>query len=108
MEGISQIARGIPRIANNTSVMKTVSLTCPAIIRKLTAVLSPVRGNNCKLLHLEVCLDTGFDNFQLFVNKKFQWDGTSTTSIHATSRLAKRSMHIIPSVGSVLQMDGLR
>ena len=34
VEGISQIARGIPRIANNASVMRRYSLTYPTIFRK--------------------------------------------------------------------------
>ena len=67
-----------------------------------------VKETNRILLQSEVCLDTGFDNFQLFINKKFQRDGTSATSIHATCRLAKRSIPIIPSIGSILENDGLK
>ena len=105
VEGLSQIARGIPRIANHASVMRRYSLTYPTIFRKLMAMVPSVRESNRQLLQSEVCLDTGFDNFQLFVNKNFQRNGTR---IHATCRLAKRSIPIIPSNVNVLQKDGLR
>ena len=63
------------------------------------------REKNRRSLQYEVCLDTGFDNFQLFLNKKFQRDGTSATSIHTTCCLAKRSIQVIPIVGITLLTD---
>ena len=61
-----------------------------------------VRESNHSLLKIELCIDTGFDNFQVFSNKKFQRDNTS-----ATCRFAKRSIPVNPSVCSVLQTDSI-
>ena len=108
VEGLSQVARGLPRIANYVSVNRRYALSYTTIFRKLKAMVPDVRSRNMLLLQSEVCLDTGFYNFQLFLKKKFQRDGTSATSIHATCRLAKRSIPVIPSVGSILQARELR
>ena len=107
VEGLLQVARGLPSVANNTSVTRQYSLCYSTIFRKLKELVSLVRESNMCLLQSEVCIDCGFDKFQLFLNKKFQRDGTSTTSIHATCRLAKRSIPLIPGVGSLLSNNGL-
>ena len=84
VEGLSQVARGLPRVANNASVTRRYSLCYTTIFRKLKAMVPSVRESNRRLLQFEVYIDSGFDNFQLFLNKKFQRDGTSDTSIYTT------------------------
>ena len=107
VEGLSQVARGLPRVANNSSVTRRYSICYSTIFRKLKAMVPSVRESNRRLLQSEICIDSGFDNFQLFLNKKLQRDGTSATSIHATCRLAKRSIPLIPGVGSLLSNNGI-
>ena len=96
------MARGLLRIANNYSVTRRYSLSYPTIFRKLKAMVPVVRARNRLLLQSEVCLDTCFDNFSSILEFNFQRDGTSTTSIHAMCRLEKRSIPVIPSVGSIV------
>ena len=101
-----------PRIINQCLICMTwiyilrYSLAYPTIFRKLMAMVPIVRESNYRLLQSKVCIDTGFNNFRLFINKKYQRDGTSATGIHANYYLVKRSVSVIPSVGSVLHMDG--
>ena len=105
VEGLSQIARGISRVGSGDSVMRRYSLTYPTIFRKLTGLTPAVRYNKGCLLQSEMTLDIGFDNFQTFLNKKYQRDGSSSDSIHSTCRLAKRSIPVLPSVGSILNCN---
>ena len=105
VEGLSQIARGISRVGSGDSVMRRYSLTYPTIFRKLTELAPTVRYNNRCLLQSETTLDIGFDNFQTFLNKKYQRNGSSADSMHATCRLAKRSIPVLPSVGSILNCN---
>ena len=103
IESLSQIARGIPCVGSGDSVMRRYSLTYPTVFRKLHELAPSVRENTRRLLKTEIALDIGFDNFQIFKNKKYQRDGSSANIMHATCRLAKRAIPIIPSVGSILQ-----
>ena len=68
IEWLSQVARGLPRIANYVSVNRRYALSYPTIFRKLKAMVPSVRYKNRLVLQSEVCLDTGFDIFQLFLN----------------------------------------
>ena len=81
------------------------SLTYPTIFRKLADLAPTVHDNNLLLLQSETTLDIGVDNFQLFLNKKYQRDGSSTHIIHATCRLAKQSISVLPLVGSILNSN---
>lgn len=70
LEGLPQVARGPPHVANNTSVTRGCSLCYPAIFRKLKSIVPMVCDRNRRLLQSEVYLNTAFDSFQLFLNKK--------------------------------------
>ena len=96
------MARGLPKVANNQSVMARYSLTYSAISKRLNKFAPVLKDSNRKLLQSQVSLDCGFDNFQVFLCTKFQRDGLSANSIHATCRLAKRSIPVSPTVGSLL------
>ena len=60
---------------------------------------------NRRLLQNEAALDTAFDNYQEFNSRKYQQDGGSADSMHATCRLSKRSLPVVPTVGSVIIGD---
>lgn len=105
VEGLSQIARGISRVGSDDSVMRRYSLTYLKIFCKL-AELAPTRqDNNRYLLQLKTTLNIGFDNFQLFLNKKYQREGSSAHIMYATCHLAKQSIPVLPSVGSILNIN---
>ena len=92
-------------IANQHSLNWRYYLSYSAIFGKLKAMVPSVRDSNWRLLQSEICLDTEFDNFKLFV-KKFK-EITAATSIHATCHLAKRSIPLIPCIGSVFSNDSM-
>ena len=71
VEGLSQIARGISRVGSADSIMRRYSLTYPKIFRKLADLAPTVHNNNHCLLQSKTTLYIGFDNFQLFSNKKY-------------------------------------
>ena len=77
-------------------------MTYSTVFRKLNELTPLIRGYSKKLLQGEASLDTGFDNFQLFLSKKYQRDSTFANSLHATCRLAKRSFPVLPPIGSIL------
>ena len=103
VETLSRIARGIPKAASYTNVSSGYAMAYSTVFRKLNEFTPMVREYNKRLLQGEVSLDTGFDNFQLFLSKKYQRDGKSASSLHATCRLAKRSFPVLPSVGSIIR-----
>ena len=107
VEGMSQIARGISCVGSINIVMQRYSLTYPTIFRKLVDLAPAVRDNNCWLLRSETALDTGFANFQLILNNKYQRDGSSAKSMHAIYWLAKILILVIPSASGILQVGML-
>ena len=50
VEGLSQVARGLPRVANYASVNRRYALSYPTIFRKLKAMVPAVRSKNRLLL----------------------------------------------------------
>ena len=105
VESLSQISRGLQKRATINSVLTRQALSFSTVFRKLNAFTPMVVQYNRRLLQGEANLDTAFDNFQLFISKKYQRDGKSLDSIHATCRLAKRSFPVTPTVGSVLTYE---
>ena len=66
-EGLSQVARDVPRTANQHTVNRQYSLSFLDIFGKIKAMVPSIRDSNRRLLQSEVCLDNGFDNFQIFI-----------------------------------------
>ena len=108
VETLSQIARGIPKAASYTNVSSGYAMAYGTLFRKLNDLTPMVREYNKWLLQGEASLDTGFDNFQSFLSTKFQRDGKSANSLHATCMLAKRSFPVLPTVGRIVQAGDMQ
>ena len=65
------ISRGLPKAATINSVYPRHSLAYGTVFRNLNKFTPMVIQYNRQLLQGEVNLDTAFDNFQLFVSKKY-------------------------------------
>lgn len=107
VEGLPQVARGLTKAATTHNVISWYSLSYPTIFRRLNQFAPALRDSNRKLLQSQVSLDCRFDNFQVFMCTKFQRAGLLANSMHATCRLAKRYVSVLPTVVSLL-VHGLR
>ena len=102
VESLALMARGIPKAVTTNTVMNRQAMSYNAVVTKLNEFAPSVKMLNRQLLQNESALDTAFDNYQEFNSRKYQQDGASSDSMHATCRLAKLSFPVVPTVGSVV------
>ena len=108
VESLSQLSRGLQRVATAQSVISRHSLTHSTVFRKLnkcTPMVQKSTDNCCRENQISA---RHLTTFSCLLVKKYQINAASSDSMYATCRLAKCSFPVLPAVGSVLICENLK